>query len=358
MLFSSFVFGDLKVYASNWRNDHKTRECKSRADIHASTIIRTKDSKANGAVFINETALNINNRDQCVEICCLTPRCTVSVYEEKEGGNCYLFDCGEGEDFRCRFTDHSYYTVAILQKPIENSEERELYSNRIMPVESHEDDLIQLKKQRTEQTRERYFPRPVLTTGKTPTTRISTTQRPKCGRFQFSCHSDGECIAIYNVCDGIPQCEDQSDEDPRGCTNFILAPNHRREERVDEVAQTTSTLSTAFSSPSTLGSTTANTITKEIELSATVSDPKIAKARYDVLHVDSSRVKKIIAQQAHETTGAIWALALGINVLVIFLIVIVFRFKALRRKSELWRSLQTNECDNDDDEDQFSGLRL
>jgi hypothetical protein len=34
-----------------------------------------------------------------------------------------------------------------------------------------------------------------------------------CGRFQFACHS-GECIAVYNACDGIPQCEDASDEGP------------------------------------------------------------------------------------------------------------------------------------------------
>lgn len=34
-----------------------------------------------------------------------------------------------------------------------------------------------------------------------------------CGRFQFQCHS-GECIAVYNACDSIPQCEDGSDEGP------------------------------------------------------------------------------------------------------------------------------------------------
>lgn len=37
----------------------------------------------------------------------------------------------------------------------------------------------------------------------------------KCSRWQFECHSSGECIAIYNACDGIPQCQDGSDEDPK-----------------------------------------------------------------------------------------------------------------------------------------------
>lgn len=33
-----------------------------------------------------------------------------------------------------------------------------------------------------------------------------------CTRNQYECRSSGDCIAIYNVCDGIPQCADGSDE--------------------------------------------------------------------------------------------------------------------------------------------------
>lgn len=51
------------------------------------------------------------------------------------------------------------------------------------------------------------------TTTTTTTTTPSPTTAAVCGRFQFQCHS-GECIAIYNACDGIPQCEDGSDETP------------------------------------------------------------------------------------------------------------------------------------------------
>nr|XP_053643646.1 low-density lipoprotein receptor-related protein 11-like [Cherax quadricarinatus] len=52
----------------------------------------------------------------------------------------------------------------------------------------------------------------------------------KCSRFQFECHS-GECIAIYNACDGIPQCQDNTDEDPAlGCPAASTegAPSVRR----------------------------------------------------------------------------------------------------------------------------------
>lgn len=59
----------------------------------------------------------------------------------------------------------------------------------------------------------------VVTTAAAITTKTTTTQDPllskpsPCGRFQFQCKS-GECLAIYNACDGIPQCEDGSDETP------------------------------------------------------------------------------------------------------------------------------------------------
>ncbi|KAF4521599.1 hypothetical protein B566_EDAN001319 [Ephemera danica] len=39
-------------------------------------------------------------------------------------------------------------------------------------------------------------------------------RRRKCSRYQFECRTSGECIAIYNACDGIPQCADASDEGP------------------------------------------------------------------------------------------------------------------------------------------------
>ncbi|RZF45202.1 hypothetical protein LSTR_LSTR016856 [Laodelphax striatellus] len=40
----------------------------------------------------------------------------------------------------------------------------------------------------------------------------------RCSRYQFECKGSGECIAIYNACDGIPQCSDASDEGPElGC---------------------------------------------------------------------------------------------------------------------------------------------
>jgi len=43
----------------------------------------------------------------------------------KDGGNCYLFDCGPAEDFRCKFTSHSHYTSGVIRRR-ENAHEEEL----------------------------------------------------------------------------------------------------------------------------------------------------------------------------------------------------------------------------------------
>ncbi|VVC37854.1 Hypothetical protein CINCED_3A016074 [Cinara cedri] len=79
----------------------------------------------------------------------------------------------------------------------------------------HEHELTQLKK---------------FTSSKSPSSTISSipsinketeitvpaldkhSERTRCSRYQFECKTSGECIAIYNACDGIPQCSDGSDE--------------------------------------------------------------------------------------------------------------------------------------------------
>ena len=43
---------------------------------------------------------------------------------------------------------------------------------------------------------------------------------PGCGIWQFTCGS-GDCIAGYDVCDGIPQCADSSDESLENCPSKV-----------------------------------------------------------------------------------------------------------------------------------------
>ena len=41
-----------------------------------------------------------------------------------------------------------------------------------------------------------------------------------CGIWQYTCGS-GDCIAGYDVCDGIPQCADSSDESLENCPSKV-----------------------------------------------------------------------------------------------------------------------------------------
>lgn len=54
---------------------------KNKFKINANTIIRTQDSRANGAKYLNETELTSN--DDCLKWCLQTKQCNLAVYEEK-----------------------------------------------------------------------------------------------------------------------------------------------------------------------------------------------------------------------------------------------------------------------------------
>jgi len=90
----------------------------------------------------------------------------------------------------------------------------------------HEHELTRLRKPETDMVSPTVSEPPTTTTtgSKEVTPVLPTTSQTihgrhfQCSRYQFECHSSRECIAIYNACDGIPQCADGSDEAPElGC---------------------------------------------------------------------------------------------------------------------------------------------
>ncbi|KAK3866445.1 hypothetical protein Pcinc_028022 [Petrolisthes cinctipes] len=87
--------------------------CLEKFEVSESTIIRTQDSVMLGAKYLNES--DVGNREDCLGLCCATHLCNVAVFEEKNKGACYLFDCGPPDGFVCKFTEHSAYTSAVLR---------------------------------------------------------------------------------------------------------------------------------------------------------------------------------------------------------------------------------------------------
>ncbi|XP_049282545.1 chromodomain-helicase-DNA-binding protein 7 [Anopheles funestus] len=217
--------------------------CLVRFDVHLNTIIRTEESRSMGARFLDDA--DLNSREQCLRLCCETENCDVFVFEEKSPGTCFLFQCGPPENFRCKFTRHSNYTSAVLSMPpppppveqpppppaplaaqIQSLAAQPAPSSGVTKLLSqHEMELVSLKDGGNGKLQGTNFapassttPLPplgvrlgeILTTPSASTPKLGMPAQ-QCGHFEFPCHS-GECIAVYNVCDGIPQCEDGSDE--------------------------------------------------------------------------------------------------------------------------------------------------
>ncbi|XP_050423901.1 uncharacterized protein LOC126835389 isoform X2 [Adelges cooleyi] len=187
--------------------DPSAANCADRFDMHNDKIIRTKDSIKLGAKFID--VVEQRNRFECLDVCCRTSRCDVFVFEEKSPGTCYLFECGPSDDFKCKFTTHKNYSSAVMSfRPA-----AELENQIKLTQNEHEHELTQLKKSSLTVFSTILPAIPALNKETEMTVPLDKhSQRTRCSRNQFECKTSGECIAIYNACDGIPQCSDGSDE--------------------------------------------------------------------------------------------------------------------------------------------------
>ncbi|XP_045474452.1 uncharacterized protein LOC123680547 isoform X2 [Harmonia axyridis] len=203
------------------RTDIDLSTCIDNFDIHKDNIIRTQDSQKMGAIYLN--AIDLGSRQECLRLCCETEKCDVFVYEDKNSGSCYLFHCGPPEDFKCKFTHHVNYSSAVLAI---NRHIPDLESQ--IKLTKHEQDLTKLRRTDNDPESAPHISEDKAPVSITSSTTMKTNENPpdrkevvkenKCSRYQFECRSSKECIAIYNACDGIPQCSDGSDEAPElGC---------------------------------------------------------------------------------------------------------------------------------------------
>lgn len=150
-------------------------------------------------------------------------------------GSCFLFECGPPSDFRCKFVNHANYTSAILDlmhtvptttvppppppptrpavvRPILSEHELDLDKLRVKTTRTKGSASDSLKVTATTTSTSTAMPPLGVRIVDVLTTKASQ-KAPDCTRFQFQC-KNGECIAIYDVCNGIPQCTDASDEGP------------------------------------------------------------------------------------------------------------------------------------------------
>ncbi|KAB0380474.1 hypothetical protein FD755_008258, partial [Muntiacus reevesi] len=92
-------------------------------------IIRTKDSIAAGASFLSAPAA-VRDWRQCLQACCLEPRCSVAVVElprrlapQAAALGCYLFNCTWRGRSVCKFALHRGYSSYSLSRAPEGEQE-------------------------------------------------------------------------------------------------------------------------------------------------------------------------------------------------------------------------------------------
>ncbi|XP_063958223.1 uncharacterized protein LOC129264810 isoform X1 [Lytechinus pictus] len=178
--------------------DAPPSSCTREADYEISQnyIIRTKDSKQNGANFV--AALSVRTFDVCLEQCCLKENCDTTIFVgeayRSEETNCFLFVCrpdGKYGDNRCLFTYHLGY-ISSMKKALGGFEG--------------------------------YASDPITTA--IPVQQIETTTKPtpppkqfppiaepdsNCPEGYFECDS-GQCINELYICNSVLDCDDGTDE--------------------------------------------------------------------------------------------------------------------------------------------------
>ncbi|OQV23164.1 hypothetical protein BV898_02898 [Hypsibius exemplaris] len=159
--------------------------CPESYSLKKGSVVQVSKSEKLGGRLINATT-GLTPED-CLKRCCHTARCTVAAYEQQGRLACYLFDCGDIDDFRCEVVPYSDYEVAIMtvsRRDLEDTTSRQPAA----PVPP---------KKNMAQT----------------FSQVAEPHATTCSRYEFQCRTSGDCIARYDRCNGAYECPDRSDED-------------------------------------------------------------------------------------------------------------------------------------------------
>lgn len=311
------------------------KSCGAQFTVETGFAIQPQESIANGALLLNDSGA-ATSLSTCLSRCCeidfKVPNryCDFVVFREKlkplpneKQQRCFLFSCiDENGKFLCSTTPNDDYSVAKRIKPLHK-----------MEIETIEN---------TSSTQEILTSKPFVSTTVKPTitqkmptsTLLPTTTSPtstgavdgdfektiECSRLMWQC-DNRDCIKVTNVCNGVPNCQDGSDE--VGCD--VLSDNKMPSK---PPKSSTSPIVTEFTpSPSISSSTSTSTSSTKSTTKSTTTQS--AKSTY----LDQQDSIETINGRTEPQKGAVLPLALGLSVTICVLIMVVCRFQLLKRKT-------------------------
>ncbi|CAD5111457.1 DgyrCDS768 [Dimorphilus gyrociliatus] len=199
--------------------------------IEERKIIQTTKSIKNGALFI-PLKVKIKSQSDCLRECCQRPNCSLAVFRVQGSPSCYLFNCGKPD--KCKLADNAKFSVIRRVNIVDHESELEGLAQKTKSIPTT---TTTTTSQPTTTTRKQlvglYGNCNTDKDCATPSTiclsgycQCRQNYHPKegycrqtCNRYQFECRNAGQplmtpqCVATYNVCDGIAHCKDGSDEE-------------------------------------------------------------------------------------------------------------------------------------------------
>ncbi|XP_022708314.1 uncharacterized protein LOC111271646 isoform X2 [Varroa jacobsoni] len=353
--------------------------------IRHGQIIQPTASQANGARYLNDTVTATN--EDCLIWCWETTQCNVAIFgtlrvEEVQGRDvvsrkCYLFDCGPGSRL-CSFTENENYITSCLTHGLPN----------------HAHGHSQLQKQ-TGTYPYQLTADDSASQGKSSIQDLNNSGNESPLGGCFRCLDDSSCISTAKLCNGEIDCRDRSDE--TSCQNNIynksnknyfryrggepedqmvyaadssvrLKSVHHRPDQADSKAKGHSHFGTSRIGQerhSTPLQSQAQILNAKETSTLKVKKPDQHDDGYEhdspsmsisLTQVDSGEKH---ASPAEAQSGVILAIALGLCVTALLLVLVGCKLRLVRRRLVNWRrenrkglSLLADDDDDDDDDDE------